>query len=81
MASPYAHHIAPSQSYEPRADELDIAMRADTGVGTEEQFAKLTGESQASDGWASSSSRCRLPLRAAIAITDCGLRSLPGIRA
>lgn len=59
---------------EPRADELDIAMRADTIVGTEEQFAKLTGESQASDALGLIFEQMPLThLRAAVAITDHGI--------
>ena len=58
----------------PQGDELDIAMRADTIVGTESQFAKLTGESRASDALGLIFERMPLThLRAAIAITDGGI--------
>lgn len=59
---------------EPLENELDIAMRADTIVGTEAQFARLTGESQASDSLGLIFERMPLThLRAAIAITDSGI--------
>ena len=57
-----------------QADELDIAMRADTIVGTEEQFARLTGEARAGDALGLIFERMPLThLRAAIAITDSGI--------
>lgn len=59
---------------EPQPDELDIAMRADTIVGTEEQFAKLTGESVASNALGLIFERMPLThLRAAVAITGDGI--------
>lgn len=60
---------------QPQADELDIAMRCDTIVGTEAQFAKLTGEAHASDALGLIFERMPLThLRAAIAITNDGLQ-------
>jgi hypothetical protein len=59
---------------EPRADELDVAMRCDTIVGTEAQFALLTGEQRASDALGLIFERMPLThLRAAVAITSGGL--------
>lgn len=58
----------------PHADELDIAMRCDTIVGTEQQFAALTGEQKASDALGLIFERMPLThLRAAIAITNDGI--------
>lgn len=58
----------------PQANELEIAMRCDTIVGTEEQFAKLTGESVASDALGLIFEQMPLThLRAAIAVTDGGI--------
>jgi hypothetical protein len=59
---------------EPRPDELDVAMRCDTIVGTEAQFALLTGESHASNALGLIFDRMPLThLRAAVAITSGGL--------
>lgn len=59
---------------EPHKDELDIAMRCDTIVGTEAQFATLTGESRASDALGLIFEQMPLThLRAAIAITAGGI--------
>lgn len=59
---------------EPRADELEIAMRCDTIVGTEAHFARLTGEDRASDALGHIFERMPLThLRAAVAITSHGL--------
>ncbi len=59
---------------EPQADELDITMRCDTIVGTEEQFEKLTGEAVASDALGLIFERMPLThLRAAIAVTHGGI--------
>lgn len=58
----------------PHEDELEIAMRCDTIVGTEAQFATLTGEARASDALGLIFER--MPgthLRAAVAITPMGL--------
>lgn len=58
----------------PRPDELDVAMRCDTIVGTEAQFAILTGEGRASDALGLIFEQMPLThLRAAIAITPDGL--------
>lgn len=58
----------------PHADELQIAMRCDTIVGTEEQFALLTGEQRASDALGLIFEHMPLThLRAAVAITPDGL--------
>lgn len=58
----------------PHANELDIAMRCDTIVGTEAQYAVLTGEDKASNALGLIFERMPLThLRAAIAITDDGL--------
>lgn len=58
----------------PHQDELDIAMRCDTVVGTESQFATLTGESHASNALGLIFERMPLThLRAAIAITNEGI--------
>lgn len=58
----------------PQPIELDIAMRCDTIVGTEEQFAKLTGESVASNALGLIFEQMPLThLRAAIAITERGV--------
>lgn len=58
----------------PQPKELDIAMRADTIVGTEEQFARLTGEPVASDALGLIFEQMPLThLRAAIAITSGGI--------
>lgn len=60
---------------EPQADELDIAMRCDTIVGTEAQFASLTGEASANDALGLIFERMPLThLRAAVAITNDGLQ-------
>lgn len=59
---------------EPHNEELDIAMRCDTIVGTEAQYAKLTGKSSASDALGLIFERMPMThVRAAIAITDGGL--------
>ena len=59
---------------DPQPDELDIAMRCDTIVGTEEQFAKLTGESEATNALGLIFERMPLThLRAAVAITNGGI--------
>lgn len=59
---------------EPTENELDIAMRCDTIVGTERQFEALTGEAVASDALGLIFERMPLThLRAAIAITDGGI--------
>lgn len=59
----------------PDKDELDIAMRCDTIVGTEEQFATLTGEANASDALGLIFERMPLThLRAAVAITADGIQ-------
>lgn len=59
---------------EPQSDELEIAMRTDTIVGTEEQFAKLTGEDRASNALGLIFEKMPLThLRAAVAITPGGL--------
>lgn len=58
----------------PHADELDIAMRCDTIVGTETQFGALTGEPIASNALGLIFERMPLThLRAAIAITAGGI--------
>lgn len=58
----------------PDGEELDVAMRCDTIVGTEEQFASLTGEARASDALGLIFERMPLThLRAAVAITSGGL--------
>lgn len=58
----------------PRADELEVAMRCDTIVGTETQFARLTGEEKASDALGLVFERMPLShLRTAVAITQGGL--------
>ena len=55
-------------------DELDIAMRCDTIVGTQAQFETLTGEARASDALGLIFERMPLThLRAAVAITPAGL--------
>ncbi len=59
---------------DPRADELDVAMRCDTIVGTEAQFARLTGQERASNALGLIFDRMPLThLRAAVAITSDGL--------
>lgn len=59
---------------EPAPNELDIAMRCDTIVGTEQQFAALTGESVASNALGLIFEQMPLThLRAAIAITGGGI--------
>lgn len=59
---------------DPREDDLEFAMRADTIVGTEEQFAKLTGEHRASNALGLIFEKMPLThLRAAVAITNDGL--------
>lgn len=59
---------------EPQANELDIAMRCDTIVGTEDQFAKLIGEPVASNALGLIFEQMPLThLRAAIAITNGGI--------
>jgi hypothetical protein len=58
----------------PHAEELDVAMRCDTIVGTEAQFAILTGEPRASDALGVIFEHMPLThLRAAVAITANGL--------
>ena len=58
----------------PHQDELEVAMRCDTIVGTEAQFAILTGEERASDALGVIFEKMPLAhLRAAIAITAGGL--------
>ena len=59
---------------EPRADDLEVAMRTEPIVGTEEQFAKLTGEDRASNALGLIFEQMPLThLRAAVAITSGGL--------
>lgn len=59
---------------DPRSDELEIAMRCDTIVGTEAQFARLTGESVASDALGLIFEQMPLThLRAAVAVTNDGI--------
>lgn len=59
---------------QPASNELEIAMRCDTIVGTEQQFAALTGENIASDALGLIFEQMPLThLRAAIAITDSGI--------
>lgn len=59
---------------DPSDDELDVAMRCDTIIGTEAQYSKLTGRDHANDSLGDIFERMPLThLRAAIAITPNGL--------
>lgn len=60
-----------------RSDELEIAMRCDTIVGTEQQFLKLTRKESASDAFGEIYDQMPFTqLRAAIMITDGGIDCL-----
>lgn len=59
---------------DPQEDDLDFAMRCDTIVGTEAQYAALTGESRASNALGLIFERMPLThLRAAVAVTPDGI--------
>lgn len=60
-----------------RPDELEIAMRCDTIVGTEQQFLNMTGKETASDAFGEIYDQMPFrQLRAAIMITDGGIDCL-----